>query len=139
MGERAGDNLDTGSDIVVELTAVGGRFWKKSGFNIASRHRRMWPPRRRHHRWRGLSILFFTSTSATADANVPTGSDVADVYMGRTLDEYRGGGSEYGIRSRPIATLWPSYRISVSVIGCVRALISVIGSVVTVSETDTET
>jgi len=91
VGEHAGDNLDTGSDIVVELTAVGGRFWKKSGFNITSHRRRLAaaappPPV-------GLSILFFfTSTSATADADVPTGSDVADVYIGRTLDEYRGGG-----------------------------------------------
>jgi len=41
VGEHAGDNLDTGSDIVVELTAVGGRFWKKSGFDITSRRRRL--------------------------------------------------------------------------------------------------
>jgi len=41
VGERAGDNLDTGSDIVVELTAVDGRFCKKSGFNITSRRRRL--------------------------------------------------------------------------------------------------
>jgi len=38
-----------------------------------------------------------------------------------------GGGREYGIRSRPTATLWPSYWISVSVISCVRTLILVIG------------
>jgi len=40
------------------------------------------PPQRRHHRWRGLRILFFTtSTSATCRcqfADVPAGSDVAD-------------------------------------------------------------
>jgi len=38
-----------------------------------------------------------------------------------------GAGREYGIRSRPTAMLWPSYWILVSVIGCVRTLISLIG------------
>jgi len=77
VGERAGDNLDTGSDIVVELTAVGGRFWKKSGFNITSRRRRLAAAATTGG---GVcqSYFFTTSTSVTADADVPTGSDVAD-------------------------------------------------------------
>jgi len=72
VGECAGDNLDTGSDIVVELTAVGGRFWKKSGFNITSRRRRLAAAAVCQ------SYFFTTSTSATADADVPTGSEVDD-------------------------------------------------------------
>jgi len=81
VGERAGDNLDTGSDIglVVELTAVGGRFWNKSGFNIDSRRRRLAAAAAPPPPVAGsVNPIFTTSTSATADADVPRGSEVAD-------------------------------------------------------------
>jgi len=111
VGEHAGDNLDTGSDIVVELTAVGGLFWKKSGFNITSRRRRLAAAAAPPAPVAGsVNPIFYNINIGDCRCRCSNGLRcrrflMFDVYIGRTLDKYRGGGREYGVRSRPTATL----------------------------------
>jgi len=109
VGERAGDNLDTGSDIVVELTAVGGRFWKKSGFNITSRRRRLAaasaPPPLVEGSVNPIFYINIGDCRRRCSNGLRCRRRVHRPNPRRVSGRWEVGVSEYGVRSRPIAML----------------------------------